>query len=101
MAMSSVKVTGAAVVAITAVGKQGTAWLDENNLDAAGPADIRVYHTDGAAPSAATVRLLGKRLYRPIGNFDVMQLGIDTGSDIYYAIGFSTEDVATVIVDVK
>ncbi len=101
MAMSSIKVTGAAVVAITAVGKQGTAWLDENDLDAVGQADIRVYHTDGAAPNAATVRLLGKRLYKPTNNFDVMQIGIDSGTDIYYAIGFNTEDEATVILDVK
>lgn len=101
MSMSAVNVTGAAVVALTAVGKQGTGWLDENDLGAVGQADIRVYHTDGAAPSIAVVKALGKRIYKPINNFDVMQLGVDSGTDIYYAVGFNTEDEATVILDVK
>ena len=74
MSMSSVSVTGAAVVALTAAGKQGTGWLDENDLGAVGQVDVRVYHTDGAAPSVATVKLLGKRMYRPINNYDVIRV---------------------------
>jgi hypothetical protein len=49
----------------------------------------------------ATVKLLGKRMYRPINNYDVMILGIDSGTDIYYAVCFNTADEATVILDVK
>ncbi len=101
MSMSSKNVTGVAVVVLTLAGKQGTAWLDENDLGAVGQVDVRVYHTDGAAPSVATVKLLGKRLYKPINNYDVMILGIDSGADIYYAVCFNTEDEATVILDVK
>ena len=101
MALSAKTITGLAVVTLTTAGKLGTVWLDENDLDAEGQADVRLYHTDGAAPNVATIKLLGKRLYRPIGNIDVMQIGVDSGTDVYYAVCFNEKDKATVILDVK
>lgn len=93
----------AVIVPITGAGESGTAWLHEDDTGAEGQADVRIYHKDpavGGAPSVATVRELGKKLYKPNGNTDVMLLGADSATDIYYAVCKNDTDKATIFVDV-
>lgn len=94
-------ITGLAIVVLSAAGESGSAWLDEDDTGAEGEADVRVYHTNAGAPSIATVRLSGKRLYKSNANDDVMILGIDNATDIYYAVCKNDGDKATVKVDVS
>lgn len=96
-------ITGTAVIPITGAGESGTAWLHEDDIGAEGQVDVRVYHKDpavGGAPSIATIRSLGKKLYKPIGNIDVMVIGADSALDIYYAVCKNDTDKATALVDV-
>ena len=96
-------ITGTAVLPITGAGESGSAWLHEDDTGAEGQADVRIYHKDpavGGAPSIATIRSLGKRLYKPIGNIDVMTIGADSATDIFYAVCKNDEDKATALVDV-
>lgn len=93
----------AIVVPITGAGESGTAWLHEDGTGAKGRADVRVYHKDpavGGAPSIATIRTLGKRLFKPNGNTDVMIIGADSAADIFYAVCKNDDDKATILVDV-
>lgn len=87
------------VQAITTAGKSGSMWLKEGPEGDAGRVEAYVYHTDGAAPSAATVLARGKRIFEPIGNNDMMIFTADNGSDVYYACMKNTGDTAELLVD--
>ncbi|MCK5643712.1 MAG: hypothetical protein KAJ19_23125 [Gammaproteobacteria bacterium] len=94
-------ITGLAVLAITVAGESGSCWMNENNTGAAGQADVRIYHTDAGAPSIATVRASGKKLYKSNGNDDVMIISADNVADIHYAVCNNDDDTATIHPDVS
>ncbi len=93
-------ITGIAVLPITTAGQSGSAWLDEDHDGAEGRTDVRIYHTDTGTPSIATVRTLGKRLFAPSSNMDVLIMSADSGNDIYYAVCHNDNDKAIALVDV-
>ena len=97
----SKSITGLVIVVLSAAGESGTSWLDEDDTGAEGQADVRVYHTNAGAPSIATVRATGKKLYKSNANDDVMIIGADDAGDIYYAVCANDGDKATVKVDVS
>ena len=92
-------ITGAAAVVLTAAGESGSCWLNEDSKGASGTVDIRVYHTDGSAPSVETIKALGKRVFRPNGNTDVLSIPSDNASDVYYATCNDLGATATLMVD--
>ena len=93
-------ITGLAVLAMTTAGQSGSAWLDEDHDGAEEHADVRIYHTDTGTPSISTVRTLGKRLFAPSGNTDVLIMSADSGNDIYYSVCHNDDDKAIALVDV-
>lgn len=100
MSMSKVNVTGLAVVTLTVANQSGSCWLSENDENNVGATDVRIYHTDAGEPSIATIRDLGKKLFKSNGNTDVMVFTPDNTNDVYYAVCKNDEDVADVIKDV-
>lgn len=98
--ITAYNVTGTTVIAISTAGQSGSAWLDEDNDGAAGKTDVRIYHTDTGMPSVDTVRTLGKRLFAPNNNDDVMLLGADNASDVFYAVCHNDDDKAIILSDV-
>lgn len=92
-------ITASAWTAITAAGESGTCWLDEEDDGAAGTVDVRISHSDSGVPSSGDVTK-AKKVYKPMGNNDLMKISADNGSDIYYARCVSTGDTATITVDV-
>lgn len=93
-------ITATAWTAISAAGESGTAWLDEENDGAAGQVDVRIYHTNGGVPADAKITE-AKRIYKPSGNDDVMILGADNATDIFYARCVNDGDTAIVSADVS
>ena len=98
MAVSKYSLT-TSVSAITTAGKSGSMWLKEGPDGDAGRVEAYVYHTDSGTPTAATVLNLGKRIFEPIGNNDMMIFTADNASDIYYACCKNTNDTADILVD--
>ena len=86
----------AAWTAVTTAGQSGTCWLDEQNAGAVGSMDVRLFHSSIGAPSYSDLTL-GKRVYRPSGNGDVLSFDADSIQDIYYARCVS--GTATISVD--
>jgi len=89
-------INSTAWTAITTAGDSGTCWLDEQDDGAAGDVDVRIWH--GSAPSDSDVTK-GKRVYKPRGNNDMMVIGADDASDIYYARCATPGATATISVD--
>jgi len=98
MAIIQYSLTDTAWTAITSAGESGSAWLDEENDGIGGQVDVRVYHA-AALPAAAKITE-AKRIYKPNGNDDVMILGADDASDIFYARCVNSGDTAIITVDV-
>lgn len=88
-----------AVIAITNAGKSASAWLKEGPDGDAGRMEVYVYHTDSTVPTAATILDLGKRLFTPQGNNDIMQISADNVNDVYYACCKNIGDTADMLVD--
>lgn len=86
---------------ITLPGQNGSCWLDEENDDVAGQANIRIYHQvlSLGVPSDAKITT-GKRIYKCSGNNDSCGITADSGTDIYYARCVTAGDQVTLIVDV-
>ena len=93
-------ITGLAVETLTAAGKEGTCWLKENDNTRVGQVDVRIYHTTLGEPTIETVRDLGKRVFVPYANIDMMDISVDDLTDVYYAVCFNDNDQATIVTDV-
>ena len=98
MAILQYSLNASSWTAITAAGESGSAWLDEEGDGNLGHADARIYHSS-TPPGDAEVTM-GKKIYRPAGNSDIMLLGADDASDIFYGRCVNDDDRATVTVDV-
>lgn len=100
MAITSYTITNSAWTAITTAGQEGSCWLseDEDGQSAVGKGDIRIFNTAGV-PTDADL-LLGKRVYKPSGNTDVLTISADSGSDVFYARAKNSGDEAVLLVDV-
>ena len=83
--------------AITTAGQNGSCWLDEDNDDAAGTVDCRIVHSDSGIPAEGAT--IGKRVYIPSGNDDVLVLSANNGSDIFYARCMNEGDTAKISID--
>jgi hypothetical protein len=83
---------------ITTAGQSGSCWLDEQNDGLAGKSDARIFHS--STPPEATDVTKAKRVYKPIGNNDIMIITADSSSDIYYARMANAGDTAVISVDV-
>lgn len=92
-------ITGTAWLAVTAAGKSGSCWLDEDDDGVGGVVDVRIYHSDAGEP-AADKTTEGKRIYKPAANNDVCIISADNASDIYYAKCRNANDTAILTVDI-
>lgn len=90
-------ISDSAWTAITAAGESGTCWVDEDG-DGGGEPDVRIIHTTGT-PDASHVTV-GKRLYIPKNNTDIMLISADNSSDRFYARCVKTGTTAKVSVDI-
>jgi len=99
MAISQYSLSNTAWTAITVAGESGSAWLDEENDGAGGQANVRVYHSS-VVPGDPELTM-GKRIYRSAGNADVILLGADNATDIFYARCINSGDTAIITVDVS
>lgn len=97
MAIVQKTITNSAWTVLTTAGQSGTCWLDEQGDGEAGKVDVRIWH--GSVPGDPQITL-GKRVYRPIGNIDILKIAADDGSDIYYATCANSGDTALLSVDV-
>jgi len=69
---------------ISTAGQSGSAWLDEDDDGASGTMNVRVTHATSLPNVSEFTK--AKRVYRPMGNTDVLSLDADTALDIFYAM---------------
>lgn len=85
---------------LTSAGQDCSCWLDEDNDGASGSVDVRIVHSDSGEP-ALSEATKGKRVYKPAGNNDTMDLPPDNANDIYYATCLHEDSAAELSIDVK
>jgi hypothetical protein len=83
---------------ISNAGQYGSCWLDEDGDGSAGTVDVRIVHSDSGVPVVGAT--LGKRVWKPSGNSDLLIITADSSSDIFYARAMRLGDAATLSVDV-
>jgi len=83
--------------ALSTAGQSGSVWLDEDQDGALGRADVRVIHSLSSV--AAVLPTVGKRVFVPNSNNDVLICTADSATDIYYARCLNVGDQATISVD--
>jgi hypothetical protein len=83
MEITQYVITDSAWTPISSAGQSISAWLDEQDDGAKGGVNCRIYAAK-TAPLAEKFTI-AKRVYKPLGNLDVLQLNPDIEDDIYYA----------------
>jgi len=97
MAQKSYKINNLSWTKISDAGQKGSCWVEQV---IEGNGNVRVFHTDGAAPDLSQVRL-GYSVRNPETNPDTVQLGPDNGSDVYYAITDKDNTTIDLIADMR
>jgi hypothetical protein len=101
MGIASYALSASAWTQITSVGQSGSCWLKEGIPNSQVP-DVRVLPSV-AAPSVANV-LLGKRVYEPNQNNDVLSFDGSANSEVLWAMinaGALEQPSATIIVSAE
>ena len=89
-------VNGTEWTPITTAGQSGSMWLDEDNDGAVGSMNVRIYH---ATSDTGATFAKSKRVFKPVGNNDILQFSADSSEDIYYARCTNADDSAIISVD--
>lgn len=76
------QITSSAWTQITAAGKSGICWLDDDNEEAGDRADVRLWH--GSTPDDNSISI-ARRVIRAKSNNDILSFVASSYTDIYYA----------------
>jgi hypothetical protein len=96
--IQDIEVNGTGWTPITTAGQTGKVWMNEDDKGLTGKGDVRVNRSSSGLP-ASSVPAEGKKVYKPSGNNDVVNL--DAANDeVWYARCKNASDVAMITVDV-
>jgi hypothetical protein len=74
---------------LNTAGQSGSVFIAEDDVNVS-PIDVRVMHTTGTPVSGDFAK--AKRVYKSLGNNDVLSCSADSSTDVYYAKCRNTDD---------